>query len=357
MKSALIFVRIFLLIFITGLILLSFSNVKSTYASNSTSLNYTALGDSITIATVGIQGQPFNDGTPVYVDRYKDYVSADLSTQVNKVNLGINGLTSGGLLGKLTNDQNYRNSVKNSKLITIMIGVNDYHIARSYFYSGICGGTDNQNCLRNAVNIFNNNFTNIISEIKSINQNPNTVILISDFYNPYIRVDIDAGNQSILVPYIAQMNNFIHTASSNNGIGVANVYQAYNGSSGLEDPVAKGYLFDIIHPSGAGHEVIASQFKAFNPSLLDKDFDGDGFSNRVEKRMTTDMLASCPISTSHNAWPPDTDNTGKVLVADILLESQKYRTNIPRYDFDGDGMVLVADILKVRDYYSRTCPQ
>jgi len=355
MKSASIRVFILLLIFITGPILLSFSKIISAYASTSTSLKYTALGDSITIAS-----PPYSDGTPNYVDRYKNYVTTDLGVPVSTTNLGINGLTSAGLLDKLKNDQNFRASVKNANVITLFIGFNDYQLARFNFYAGTCGGVDNQDCLRNNVANFNSNFTNIVSEIKSINPNPNTVFLASDLYNSWMQSDINAGNQTILIPYFNQFNSYIHSIGASNGLTVTNVYQAFNGASGLEDPIAKGYIYvsnypNVVHPSGQGHEVIATQFRNLNNVLLAKDTDGDGFSNGAEKYMGTNLLTSCPTSSLQQSWPPDLNNDGYISVADITAVVQKFGTTLPRYDFNQDGKVTVVDILIVRSYYSQHC--
>lgn len=352
MKSGLILVPIFfLLILIAGLILLPFPRVKYTYASNSASLNYTALGDSITLAPPS-----FTDGTPNYVDRYKNYISIDLGVPVNTTNLGIIGINSTNLLDHLKTDQNFRDSVKTANLITVMIGINDYVIVRGPFFQGTCGGTDNQDCLRNAVNLFKNNLTSIVSEIKSINQNSNTLILLSDFYNPFISIDKNSSNSSILIPYVNQMNSYVHSIGGSNGLNVANVYQAFNGPDGMQDPVAKGYIFDGIHPSGQGHEVIATQFRNLNSVLLSKDTDGDGFSNGAEKYYGTDLLASCPRNSSHSAYPPDFTNDGLVRVGDILAVINKFNTlNNPRYDLNRDGVITVADILMERNYFAKDC--
>lgn len=72
----------------------------------------------------------------------------------------------------------------------------------------------------------------------------------------------------VLVPYMSQLNGAIHSVATSNGLGVANVRQAFNGSSGSEDPIAKGYVLDGTHPSDAGHEVIAAQLKSLDIGVV-----------------------------------------------------------------------------------------
>lgn len=350
-------IRVLVLIFVVGLILLSLGKGKSVYASNSTTLKYTVLGDSISIS-----------GSPNYPQIYSNYLNTDLQVPTIVTNLAIYGWSSFTLLDHLKNDQAYINSVKNAHIVTIMIGTNDYSIGRYWYLTGngpfghyACGGSNNQNCLRNLENGFRDNFTSIIATTKSLN--PNAVILVSDIYNAYIAQDMVDGNQAVFQPFFNTINNYIHSIAGANNIPVANVYLAFNGASGLEDPIAKGYLIsDNTHPNDQGNQVIANQFRNLNSTLLEKDFDGDGFNNGLEKRMGTDMLASCPTAgaTIDNAWPLDVsnlDSLGRVTVADIIATVNKYGTSDPRYDFDGSGKVTISDIIFVKDHYFQSCPQ
>lgn len=322
----------------------------NTYANNSTNLSYIAFGDSITAT-----------GSPSFPEVYKNYLGTDLGVPVNLTNLGVPGMVSSALLDKLQNDQNYRNSVKNAHLITVFIGFNDFAVASALYDQGRCYDAQfNSDCLTLIANNLNANLTNIIGQIKSLNAN--AVIVLSDLYNPYISHYVDNGTTGIFIPYMTQINNSIHSIAANNALAITNVYQTFNGANGSEDPVAKGYIVDDVHPSAQGIQIIANQFRALNTSVLSKDFDHDGFSNADEKRMTTDMLASCPQPGSgiDNAWPPDvanSDSINKVTTADILATVQKYMTSDPRYDFNGNGKVDIGDVRFEQEHYFQACPK
>jgi lysophospholipase L1-like esterase len=62
-----------------------------------------------------------------------------------------------------------------------------------------------------------------------------------------------------LKPYLEDVNAYIASSSAANGILSADVYHAFNGPNGDQDPSSKGYLaFDNFHPNALGHFVIAS---------------------------------------------------------------------------------------------------
>jgi len=238
-----------------------------------------------------------------------------------------------------------------------MIGMNDFGLATLAYRQGTCGGPDNQDCLRNTASNFERVFTKVISQIKSINTNPNTAILTSDIYYAWLIRDADAGNAGIFLPLMKQINDSIHSVSADNGIRVANVFQAFGGPDGLQDPIAKGYIGLGGHPSDLGHQVIAGQFRNLNSIVLAKDTDGDRFTNSAERYLGTDLLASCPRNSSHAAWPPDFDNNGTVTIADISAMMQNYNTTDHRYDFSMNRRVRIEDVFMEVGYYRRSCTQ
>jgi hypothetical protein len=62
-------------------------------------------------------------------------------------------------------------------------------------------------------------------------------------------------------PYIDAVNATIRSASPAFGIGIIDAARAFNGASGKEDPIPKGYLYtDHIHPSPLGYDVLGGGF-------------------------------------------------------------------------------------------------
>lgn len=230
--------------------------------------NYTAIGDSLAVGLYALVG---------YVPRYRNYVSIDNAVSVNMTKYAVGGQTSDQLLNALKTNASYRNSVSNSKLVTFDIGGADFLNARTAYKALTCGGTDNQDCIRNAMSNFKTSWNGILNEILLMRSLSNTVIRTMDVYNPYVNEDKiadtwpnDQGNDfQVFKPYADEMNGYIASTCAIAGIPRANVYQTFNGVNGDEDPSDKGYIsFDGMHPNDTGHRVIADMFRVLGYSPL-----------------------------------------------------------------------------------------
>jgi hypothetical protein len=155
--------------------------------------SYTVLGDSLADGVLAEQG---------YVERYATYVNLDTGANVDTTNLGVPGWHSSDLLNALKTDPAFRSSLTGSQVITWDIGGDDLANAHSHYTQGICGGTDNQDCLRTAVMTLEQNWSAIISQLLQIRGTSNTIIRTMDIYNPYVASDMKAGNFDKLEPYL-----------------------------------------------------------------------------------------------------------------------------------------------------------
>lgn len=235
----------------------------------STSWKYTALGDSVATGFGAIRG---------YVPRYKGYIETDTGASVSLSNLAQNGWTSSDLLNALRTDRKFRNGVSGARVVSWNIGGNDLRAARDSYKNGTCGDADNQKCLRDTVVRLKSNWNAIIVEILSLRSTSNTIIRTMDIYNPYVDrdkvTDSWAGDDGlndfeVFKPYLDDVNSHIATTSVNNNVPYAQVYLAFNGLNGEEDPGAKGYIgLDGLHPNDTGHEVIANNLRQLGYSPL-----------------------------------------------------------------------------------------
>jgi len=235
--------------------------------------HYTALGDSIASGYT----------TPVaYVPTYRDYIQTDAGVSVVLYNLGQNGATSLSLLNSIRTDSVFQNAVLQSEVITWNIGIVDLMNARNSYKNKKCGGTDNQDCLRSVVTKFKTNWDGIISEILIRRGITYTIIRTMDIYNPWVATDkaknttpdkseatVKGNDFQVLKYYFDQINAHIATTTTNNQIPCAHVYLTFNGSNGDEDPVAQGDIArDGLHPSDAGHQLIASLLRGLGYAPL-----------------------------------------------------------------------------------------
>jgi lysophospholipase L1-like esterase len=241
-------------------------STTATTAANG-SLGYVALGDSLATGDGATNG---------YVYRYADLLEVDTETTVNVYNLGVSGLTSERLRAEIEHNQSARDAIGQAEVITINIGANDLLWARGSYRTGGCGGADNQDCLRQAVEDFQTNWDAILAEVTGLRSPDVAIVRTIDFYNPSVNVDRATGSRpdagandfEVFKRYLEQVNSHIAKSSDAYGIPYARVYEAFNGPNGDEDPSIKGYMSsDRIHPSDSGHAAIAQELRklAYKP--------------------------------------------------------------------------------------------
>jgi lysophospholipase L1-like esterase len=222
-------------------------------------VNYTDLGDSLAFGLFAPLGQG-------YVTLYAGNLQSDLSLPVILSPLGVPGWTSGDLLSALRGNWLFRISVFFSDVVTWNIGGNDLSAARSKYKAKTCGGSDNQQCLRDAVQAFKSNWDGIITEILSLRRLRPTLLRTMDIYNPFVNEDqaadtwsADLGNDfQVINPYLNEVNSYIAATTAPRHIAYAPVHLWFNGSAGTVDPGGLGLLaFDHFHPNAAGHALVA----------------------------------------------------------------------------------------------------
>ncbi len=221
---------------------------------------YTAMGDSLAVGILATQG---------YVLRYETYLITDANPVVTLADLGQNGWHSSDLLNALQNDANFRARVSSAQVVTWDIGGDDLLHAIGLFNNGTCGGTDNQDCLRAAVAAFGPTWDAIVAQIVTLRDPRRTILRTMNIYDPFVAQASAGGIFPIVKPYLDQVNSHIAVSAAANGIPMADVYHAFNGPNGDQDPIAKGYIaIDGIHPNDAGHKVMADLLRALGYAPL-----------------------------------------------------------------------------------------
>lgn len=236
------------------------SSQETTAAANyPVSWNYVALGDSLAVGTgAHYQG---------YVDRYAGYVEVDTGNLVSVTNLGQNGLTSSELLFALRSDPSWQDSIRVASIVTINIGINDLGLAAQAYQYGTCGGADNQDCLRAAVETVNGNWSAIIAELLSLRSSSDTIIrTVGLGYTPYLGMeeapdgwssDGELDDLRVLKLYLDEVNRHIATTANDNDIPYVEVHLDH------------GYMsHDGFHPDDEGYEVIAQRLRELGYSPL-----------------------------------------------------------------------------------------
>jgi lysophospholipase L1-like esterase len=198
------------------------------------SWDYVALGDSLAVGVGARRG---------YVARYAAYIATDTGARIDMLNLGQSGQTSPELFHALRNDPAMRRALGTAEVITFNIGINDLGHAGEAYENGTCGGSDNQKCLRAAVEEFKENWDAIIAELLSLRSTEDAVIRTAGIgYTPRV--------EEIFEPYVDEVNHHIATTAANHDIPYA---QPYLGEEYMSP--------DGVHPNGHGYEVIADRLR------------------------------------------------------------------------------------------------
>ncbi len=278
-------------------------------AASAPAASYVSLGDSLA----------WNVG---YVEMYAGHLAADLGVQVNTTKLGVGGWQSSNLRYALEQGVTHRDAVSHADVVTWDIGINDLNGARIAYKSGTCGGADGQDCLRYALAMFEENWDAIIQQLLDLTAGREVTLLTFDPYRAFMDADVADGTVDVFTPYWDAASLHVHETSTAAGVGVADVYRAFNGPSGTEDADAKGYyIADNIHLSDAGNELVAGMLADLGYLPFGEDSDGDhvidtvdncpGVANNDQANHDRDLVDLSAYGKTFNdiTWP-DSDTSG-----------------------------------------------
>jgi lysophospholipase L1-like esterase len=205
---------------------------------------YVALGDS-TPAGFGV-------GDDNYVTYFAEYLRQDFKVEVDVYNYGHSGETTSELLDDLQTNNKMRDYIENSDVITIWTGWNDMRSPLSMYQAGLCGGKENLDCIREAVDRLNTNMVAIFDEIRNLCSSNDTRIPPA-LFNTWVT----SGWLDLLrvEAYEAWREHLVKAARSR-GITVLQTYRVFNGPDGNE--ILEGVIqSDGFHFNQKGHILLA----------------------------------------------------------------------------------------------------
>jgi lysophospholipase L1-like esterase len=190
---------------------------------------------------------------------YGDLVESDLGVKLIYRSYYESHQSVFGLLKNIRNDERLRGDIQKAEVITIGVGSADMFYAVTNFGAG---GQNDQTRLKEEVNTFRETYETMLTELLSLTSPTDTIIRVMDFYYPYVGRDQEKGIYNQTKRSWQRFNKCIIQAARKHGIPVAQVFQAFHGSHGNDDPAEKGYLDpDGKHSSEAGMKVIAEEFR------------------------------------------------------------------------------------------------
>ena len=204
--------------------------------------DYVALGDSIA------WGWP---------KLYAAHIEADLGVEVTVHNWYRDAQSSAGLLSALRDNQELRSDIREAEVVTFLVSPQRFQRPMAVYEAGTCGGTDNQDCLREALSLLKADVDAILAEILSLTSTSDTIIRAMTYHNPMVNEWKRKGVFEDLNSYWKAHNEYLVQAASEHNIPVVRVDLAFNGPNGDEDPLDKDYVSDGWHPNAVGDAIIA----------------------------------------------------------------------------------------------------
>ncbi len=196
--------------------------------------------------------------------RYAAHLERDLGIKVIQHDRTLGGDHSSGLLNRLRTVPELRREIREAEVVIFDIPIAVFEIpAYTYAFGspGDCGGTDNQDCLREALKVYKADTDAIIAEIVSLRSPSDALIRTMDTHQPMVEEWKAAGAFEVMNTYWQDANEHVIQVAGEHHIPVARVYAAFMGPNGDEDPRDKGYVYDGIHPTEEGADLMAELFR------------------------------------------------------------------------------------------------
>lgn len=215
----------------TVILMLPLCSVGSFAAGES----FVVLGDSIA------EGM---GSTDVNKDSYAAVVAAANGYELHNISRG--GATSFTLKDKVFGDNDARELIRTADIIDISIGGNDF-LLNNLVITVLTAIFGNFSRADAALAAFQENFTAIITEVRSLN--PTALVIVQTLYNPLEILSIIGGTFETV---LGEFNAFFFDYLDENpdAYVISDVHGAFAGKPDL-------IAHDIIHPSVKGHALIA----------------------------------------------------------------------------------------------------
>ncbi len=238
-----------------ALLLLLVSAASAGVASAPREWDYVALGDSITSWVT----RP-NEGM---IPRYAAMIERDLSVKVTIQNRTIGDLHSSVLLRLLREDRELQRALREAEIVTFNVPMNVFAGPILTFTSGgKCGGADNQDCLREALRVYEADTAAIIAEIVALRSPSQALMRTMDTYQFMVKSDKARGAFPVIKTYWQAVNKRVIAVATHHRIPVARVYAAFMGPDGDDDPIDKGLVLpDEFHTTSRGADLLAQLFR------------------------------------------------------------------------------------------------
>jgi hypothetical protein len=220
-------------------------------------------------------------GDTSFADQYRHYLQADLAEAFVLVEPGHGSSTSAQLMAAIRDDASVSGALAMARAVTVSIGDRELREARSKYKRGECGGTDNQDCLRATVRLFDRYWSEIAAGV--LRHVPRAAAVRAlELHHPWVAEDkqsnsvaddlerdVRGSDFEIVRDYLRQLNVVIRRHAEVWNIRVADVYRSINGTVGSDDPIAVGYIDEgsmMLTTKGQAQIALALRRLGYSPT-------------------------------------------------------------------------------------------
>jgi hypothetical protein len=191
---------------------------------------------------------------------YMSYLEEDLPVKVT-----IHAHASGSqnilaMLQQIRTNEKLRQQIMEADLITVNWGATTFQEPHTQYMLGTCGGTNGQDCLREASSNAGADWRALLDELVAL-RSPEVAHIITfriGTWLPLLLCDWGSECWEGLLTHVVEWNDFVERTAIEHGIHVVDFDRAITGSD-YRQPVNEAYLSgDKVHLSQEGSTVLAN---------------------------------------------------------------------------------------------------
>jgi lysophospholipase L1-like esterase len=170
-----------------------------------------------------------------------------------------------------------RADIRDAELVTIGVGFADVYFGAlsPYFYMTPAEARQSikkdSRILERKVQDFGETYDVLLDEVLKLASPSDTAIRVMDFYFPYVARYQELGIYQEIKEYWIAFSECIISSASGRNIPTARIFLLFNGATGDEDPIEKGWIaWDDLHPNEKGMELIVAEFRKLGYRYADQ---------------------------------------------------------------------------------------
>ncbi len=223
-------------------------------AAPTSRMTLTALGDSIPAAVNCPGCAPF-------VELFARQLATRDRAPIEVTNLGVSGWTSDDLLDALAPDGDDAATVRDSDILTITIGANDFAPQLESYVNGTCGDDDQLSCFEADMADLETNLRQVLARVTDLRSGRTSGVFVTGYWDVFPDGEVAEqmyGRQflSDSATLTQRANAVIDKVATDAHETYVDLFGPFKGTAGSYDPIEL-LADDGDHPNQAGHQKIS----------------------------------------------------------------------------------------------------